>query len=156
MRALTGRICLHMPLKLQRRSRFWSLLAVIATITVGLATRRFPGFVPDCFGKYPGDSLWALMVFFGWGIVFPGASSVRNAALALGVSYAVEVLKLYQAPWIVGLRQSTIGHLVFGHVFSWQNFIAYAVGVALGVVGEYLFLPKITSSASSGDTDVKM
>ena len=116
------------------------LLLVAATIAVGLATRRFPEFVPGFLGKYPGDALWALMVFCGWGIVFPSSSSVRIAALALAISYSVEVLKLYQVPWLVGVRQSTLGHLVFGQVFAWQNFIAYAVGVALGVTGEYIFM----------------
>ena len=120
------------------RSPIWYLFLVAATIAVGLATRRFPEFVPGFLGKYPGDALWALMVFFAWGIVFPATSSVRLGALALTVSSAVEILKLYQAPWLVNLRQNTLGHLVFGHTFTWQNFIAYAVGVVLGVVGEYL------------------
>ena len=122
------------------RNPVWYLLAVIATIAVGLATRRFPAFVPDFLGKYPGDALWALMVFLGWGIIFPVATRVRVAALALAASYSVEVLKLCQAPWLVDIRQTTLGHLVFGHIFSWQNFIAYAFGVTLGLTAEYFFL----------------
>ena len=118
------------------RSRLGYLLLATATIVVGLATRRFPGFVPEFLGKYPGDALWALLVFGLWGFVFPAASGVRKAALALAVSYAVELRKLDQAPWLVGFRQSTLGHLVFGQVFTWQNLIAYAVGVALGAAGE--------------------
>ena len=78
------------------------------------------------------------MVFLGWGIVFPAASTARLAVLALTVSCAVEMLKFNQAPWLVGIRQSTVGHLVFGHVFSWQNLIAYAVGAALGVLCDTL------------------
>ena len=125
---------------LHARNRTRYLLAVVATVAVGLATRRFPECVPDFLGKYPGDALWALMVFLGWGIVFPAASSARNAAMALMVSYTVEVLKLYQAPWLVGFRQSTVGHLVFGQGFTWQNFIAYAAGVVMGVICEYFLM----------------
>jgi hypothetical protein len=113
------------------RSRTVCALSIATTIALGLASRRFPILFP-VFGKYPGDALWALMVFFGWGLLFPTASRFRVAALTIFTSYTVELLKLYQAPWIVAVRHTTLGHLVFGHVFSWQNLIAYAVGVAMG------------------------
>jgi len=120
------------------RMRVWYVLAVIGTIALGLASRHFRGVLPEMLGKYPGDALWALMVFFGWGAVFTRASTARIALLTLGVCGAIEILKLYQAPWIVGIRHTTLGHLVFGQVFSWENFIAYAVGTAVGIVLEML------------------
>lgn len=116
------------------RNRAWYLLACAATLAAGLASRRFPGLLPAFFGKYPGDALWSLMVFFGLGVILPAASRLRIAAWALGISYTVEFLKLWQAPSLVGLRHTSGGHLVFGHVFGWQNLIAYAVGVALGLL----------------------
>jgi len=91
------------------RKRCWYGLAVIVTIALGLASRQFRGALPEVLGKYPGDALWALMVFFGWGVVFPQASTVRIALLTLGVCVAIETLKLYQAPWIVGIRHTTLG-----------------------------------------------
>jgi hypothetical protein len=107
----------------------------------GLASRHFLHLFPGFFGKYPGDTLWALMVFFGWSVVFRTASIGRIAILALAVSYGVELLKLWETPWWVGVRHSTAGHLVFGQVFSWQNLVAYTLGVALGVVVEFVALP---------------
>jgi hypothetical protein len=113
-------------------------LAMAITILAGLASRRGPGLFPQVFGKYPGDSLWATMVFFGLRALLLKSTNWRIAGYALGIAYAVEFLKLYQAPWIVAVRYSTLGHLVFGHVFSWQNLIAYAVGVVIGLGIDFL------------------
>ncbi|MET0291778.1 MAG: DUF2809 domain-containing protein [Steroidobacteraceae bacterium] len=41
--------------------------------------------------------------------------------------------------WIVGLRESTPGHLVLGSTFSPWNLPAYSVGVAIGALGESAF-----------------
>lgn len=122
-----------------RRSRALYALAVVLAIAAGLASRHFRGWIPPMFGKYPGDVLWALMVFWGWGLICASASSKRVAALALCTALAVELLKLVQLPWLVSARHTTLGHLVFGHVFSWQNLVAYALGVGLGFVLERLF-----------------
>jgi hypothetical protein len=123
------------------RSRSCYLLAVSATIIAGLASRRFPGLLPSFLGKYPGDALWALMMFFGCGVIFPKASSLRIAVLAFATSCAVETLKLCQSPWLVSFRHITIGHLIFGQAFGWQNLIAYAIGVAYGLIIETIIKP---------------
>jgi len=102
-------------------------------MALGLISRRYQGNLPTIFGKYPGDALWTLMVFFGWGALLTISSTLRVAQLAVGTSFAVELFKLYQAPWIVSVRHSTLGHLVFGHTFSWQNLLAYALGAATGI-----------------------
>ena len=115
------------------RRRIAALAAMAATIALGLASRRWPAALPALFGKYPGDALWALMVFFGWRALRPRARTRDVASLALGTSVVVECPKLWQAPWLVDFRQSTIGHLLLGHVFSWQNLVAYGVGVLAGV-----------------------
>jgi hypothetical protein len=112
-----------------------------ATIALGLASRRWPAALPAVFGKYPGDALWALMVFFGWRALRPRARTRDVALLALATSAAVECAKLWQAPWLVAFRYTTIGHLLLGHVFSWENLVAYAVGVLGGVTLDRL-LPR--------------
>ena len=128
------------PLEARFRKRTWYLLALVATVATGLASRRFPQFLPTSTGKYPGDALWSLMVFIGMGVIFPRASSLRLGFGALGFSFGIEVLKLYQAPWLASVRHTTLGYLVFGYAFSWQNLVAYAVGVLVGLVLEVLLL----------------
>jgi hypothetical protein len=113
-----------------RRRRHGALLAMAATMLLGLASRRWPEWLPAALGKYPGDALWAAMVFFGWRATMPDAGPARVGAVALATSVAVEIAKLWQAPWLVQLRHTTLGHLLLGHVFSWQNLVAYTVGAA--------------------------
>ena len=43
----------------------------------------------------------------------PDPSTRRVAILALLTSYGVELSQLYQAPWIVGLRSTTLGGSAF-------------------------------------------
>jgi hypothetical protein len=122
-----------MPAPRNRLSYFAIFLGVIA---LGLASRRYPGLFPGAFVKYPGDTLWALMVFVGWGIVFPKRPATHIFIYALVSSYCVEFCKLYRAPWIVGLRATTAGRLILGSTFSWENLVAYTLGALLGVLVE--------------------
>jgi len=122
------------------RRRFAALAATIATIALGLASRRWPDALPAVFGKYPGDALWALMVFFGWRTLRPRACTRDVALLAAATSAAVECAKLWQAPWLVAFRHTTLGHLLLGHVFSWHNLAAYGIGVIVGVALDRLLL----------------
>ena len=120
------------------RRRFIALAAMLATLALGLASRHWPDALPAALGKYPGDTLWALMVFFGWRALRPLARTREVALLASATSVAVELAKLWQAPWLVAFRHTTLGHLLLGHAFSWQNLVAYGVGVAAGIVIETL------------------
>lgn len=120
----------------RQRSRVGYLAAALATIAAGLASRHPAIGLRDRFGPYPGDVLWALMVFVGLGVFLRRASSVRLAACAMAFAFTIELLKLCQLPWLVAVRQTTPGHLVFGHVFSWQNLVAYTIGIGVGLVLE--------------------
>ena len=135
---------------LATRRRLVALAAMAATIALGLASRHWPAALPATVGKYPGDALWALMVFLGWRALRPLACTREVAGLALATCVVVEVAKLWQAPWLVALRHTTIGHLLLGHVFSWQNLVAYAVGVLAGVAMERT-AAAATRSAIPGD-----
>ncbi len=127
------------------RRRLAALAAMLATIALGLASRRWPDALPSALGKYPGDALWALMVLFGWRALRPRACTREVALLAMATSVAVEVAKLWQAPWLVQFRHTTVGHLLLGQVFSWQNLVAYGVGVLAGVVLDRL-LPRMAAA----------
>lgn len=117
------------------RSRPRYVLALAGVVAFGLASRRFPIF-PVALGKYPGDALWALMAFVGWGVVFPSAPSWKIAAAALGTAWAVELSQLYQAAWIRSIRATTLGRLALGTGFVPGDLVAYAVGAGAGWCGE--------------------
>lgn len=117
-----------------RRSRLWLGAGCLLVIALGLASRRYPWLFPEFFGKYPGDALWALMVFLGCAWCWPRASTSRIASLAFAVSCLVEFSQLYRAPWLNALRATTPGHLVLGSTFAWPDIAAYAVGVLAGAL----------------------
>ena len=122
------------------RRRLDALAVTLATIALGLASRRWPDALPAVLGKYPGDALWALMVFFAWRASQPRARTRDVALLAAATSAVVECAKLWQAPWLAAFRHTTLGQLLPGHVFSWQNLVAYGVGVIVGMALDGILL----------------
>jgi len=120
------------------RRRRAALAAMATTIALGLASRHWPSALPAVLGKYPGDALWALMVFFGWRALRPRAGARDVALTAMATCVIVECAKLWHVPWLVDFRGTTLGHLLLGHVFSWQNLVAYALGVLAGAAVDRL------------------
>ena len=136
----------------RRRARL--ALAIVFALALGLASRAVPSLFPAALGKYPGDALWTLMVFFGIAFLRPDIRPFRLALLALAFSWAVEFSQLYQAPWINSIRAARLGHLVLGSGFHRPDLIAYAIGAAAGLVLDVSFFyrgtPRETNTPSSG------
>ena len=128
------------------RNRVLYALLVLAVIAAGLASRKYSYLLPAQLGKYPGDALWSLMVFLIFGLARPKWSIVSTAIAALATSYAVEFSQLYQASWLNSIRQTTIGHLVLGSGFHAQDLLAYAIGVVVGLLGEFICARPHTSN----------
>ena len=121
-----------------KRKRFVYGIATILVIFVGLASRRVSELFPAVLGKYPGDVLWALMVFVGLGFFWPNASILGLAISALSISYLDEISQFYQAAWINDIRNTALGHLVLGSAFSWFDMLSYTIGVSIGVLWEII------------------
>jgi hypothetical protein len=121
------------------RKRGCLFVWLILVIITGIASRKFSFMFPAFLGKYPGDSLWAVMVFLMWGIIKPGASTCILTVLALVTSYLDEFSQLYQAPWINAVRHTFIGHAILGSWFSWMDMVAYTVGVGAAAVIDWWF-----------------
>jgi len=121
-----------------RRNRIVYALLLLLVVVAGLASRRFRADLPPWVGEYAGDALWALAVFVLLGLVFPRMTTGRAALIAGGVSLAVELSQLYQAPWLNAVRATTSGALLLGHGFLWTDLPSYAAGVTIGAAGERL------------------
>lgn len=112
------------------RSRYPLALALVAIVTLGLASRAVR-FFPDPLGAYPGDALWAVMAYLLLAMAAPEATPRRLAAAALAVSFTVEALQLVRWDWLVTLRGTLPGRLVLGSGFDPADLAAYTVGVGL-------------------------
>ena len=113
------------------RSRPLLALGMVLVVGAGLASRRFPAALPAWLGGYPGDALWAVLVFLAVVFIRPGARTSRLAMAALSLAYLVEALQLYQDPWLNAIRATTAGHLVLGQGFDWWDMVAYTLGVGV-------------------------
>lgn len=63
------------------------------------------------------------------------------AAIALGISFAVELSQLYHAPWINEIRATRLGALARGHGFLWSDLVCYAFGVTAAAAVDLVLLP---------------
>lgn len=122
------------------RSRLACLAAVVIVIALGLASRALLWLFPAALGKYPGDALWALMVFAGWAMMFPRRSTPALAGIALASSFAVEFSQLYKTPWLDVIRGNFFGHLALGSGFARADLPAYSIGIAAGFACDGLML----------------
>jgi hypothetical protein len=118
------------------RSRPLYALLVVLVIAAGLLWRSRFMPLPPFASKYGGDALWALVVFFGFGFLFRGISTLRLAVIALCFAWAVEFSQLYHGHWIDMIRVTRLGKLVLGSTFNWPDLAAYAFGIMLGVLME--------------------
>ena len=109
-------------------------------IIVGLLWRSGLLPLPPFLAKYGGDSLWSLLVFLCFGLAFRRSSTMRVGFGALCFAWSVEFLQLYHAHWIDAIRSTRPGHLALGSSFNAPDLVAYFVGIALGVLAEYLCL----------------
>lgn len=109
------------------------LLCAMVVLVLGLGSRRYGNDLPPFLSEYAGDTLWALLVFLGISVLRPNARLWLRGATALGIAFAVELSQLYHAPWIDGIRVTTLGGLVLGFGFLWTDLVCYAVGVGIGM-----------------------
>ena len=110
---------------------------VVLTIGLGLASRKFIFVFPDPIAPYIGDTLWAMMVYFGFQFLHPNGTLIKSLLLAFIFSYLIEFSQLYQADWINQIRASTLGGLVLGYGFLIQDLVSYAIGILIGFCLDY-------------------
>lgn len=103
-----------------------------STLLAGFGTRALLGQIAFV-RNYVGDALWALMVFWGIGLVFNRLPTKQAAVLAITFAYLIEWSQLYHPRWLDNLRMTRLGGLVLGFTFVWSDLICYALGIAIGV-----------------------
>jgi Protein of unknown function (DUF2809) len=115
------------------RSRLLYAGMILLVMASGILLRSRFVSLPPFPTKYGGDALWALLVFFGFGFIFPRLRVTKLACISLGFAWIIEFSQLYHAPWIDGIRAMRVGHLILGSTFNWPDLPAYALGIALGI-----------------------
>jgi hypothetical protein len=113
---------------MQKNTRFFYFILIITTIILGILSRKVDG-VPTFFG----DSLYAVMVYFGIRMFFINLNLKKTAILALVFCFCIELLQLYRAEWMLAIRRTTLGHYVLGQGFLWNDLGFYTLGVLIAI-----------------------
>ena len=109
-----------------KNSRIRYFILVVFVIALGITSRKIDG-IPT----FLGDTLYAMMVYFGLRIFFINLNLKKTAILALLFCFIIEFLQLYQAEWIIEIRKTTLGHSVLGQGFLWSDLGFYILGVVI-------------------------
>lgn len=125
-----------------KRNRLLYAVFTIVVIMLGLSSRKFAFALPDLLNDYLGDALWAVMIFVGFGFLFPKIETRKLAFISLIFCYGIEISQLYHAEWIDSIRATTLGGLVLGYGFLWSDLVAYTIGVGVGMLGEFVLRKK--------------
>ncbi|KYZ69195.1 ribosomal maturation YjgA family protein [Bacillus sp. GZT] len=121
-----------------KRNRLLYATFTIIVIILGLSSRKFAFALPELLNDYLGDALWALMIFIGFGFLFPKIESKKLVFISLIFCYGIEMSQLYHAEWIDNIRATTLGGLVLGYGFLWSDLVAYTIGVGVGFLFEFI------------------
>ncbi|WP_394428191.1 ribosomal maturation YjgA family protein [Streptomyces sp. SGAir0957] len=101
--------------------RWWGLVVAVVTVAAGLAIRSWTG---GPFAKYAGDALYTVLVCAVVVVVAPRSRPVVAAGIALGFSWAVELLQIVGIP--AALRP------LLGATFNAPDLFWYVVGAGAG------------------------
>lgn len=106
-------------------------LALIAVVTLGLASRSAALRSVPVLGHTFGDGAWAAAAYCGIRLLAPRASVRATALTAIVVAFGVECSQLWRPEWLESLRAEPLVALLIGRGFLWQDLVAYVVGVAV-------------------------
>jgi len=125
------------------KSRLKYLALAFGTMILGLASRSNELDFPEFIAIHAGDALWALLVFWLVRALKPSLPVLHSALLAIGFAYFIEFSQFYHAPWIDGIRSTTLGGLVLGFGFQLSDLICYFLGVCIGYVLNIMVISKL-------------
>lgn len=89
---------------------------------------------------YIGDILYAVMVYFGIRMLFIHFNEQQKIFGPLFICYLIEIQQLCNAPWLVAIRKTILGHYALGEGFLWTDIICYTFGVFVAFTIDFKFL----------------
>jgi len=115
-----------------KRNFLLFLVLFLTVIATGLFSRSQFIDRSSFLGKYSGDTLWGLMVFLGFCILFSKVETPIVALVSVIFSFSIEFSQLVQVDWLNELRQIKPVGLVLGYGFMWSDLLCYSIGIAFG------------------------
>jgi hypothetical protein len=110
------------------------ILALLAVTALGLAAKSYSGpghwWVNDWGPASVAYELFFMLLAF---LVVPRRGAITPIAVGVCAATCVlEVLQLWQPPWLQAVRSHVLGRALLGTSFSWWDMPAYVIGCTLG------------------------
>ncbi len=121
-----------------KRNKLLYVFITLIIMILGLCSRKFSYILPHFLSEYLGDTLWALMIFFGFSFVLSSLKTKKVALVSLCFCYTIELSQMYHASWIDSIRRTTLGGLILGFGFLWSDILCYTVGIGIGIIIDVL------------------
>jgi hypothetical protein len=121
-----------------RTMRIAYMIAVVITILLGLASRKFSQQLLLFIADNAGDVLWAMMVYFGFRFFLVRMSMLTAIWISLSFCFFIEFSQLYQEDWINQIRGTLLGALILGKGFLTVDLLRYTAGIIIATVFDRL------------------
>jgi len=111
---------------MQFNKQYFLFTCLLFLVELGIAL-----FVRDAFIRpYGGDFLVVILLYY---LVrtFYNTSAIKVAIGVLIFSYIVEVLQYFQIVNLLGLKGNRPAEIIIGTGFSWEDMVAYTLGIML-------------------------
>jgi len=116
------------------------MIAIVITILLGLATRKYSHHLLIFIAQNAGDMLWAMMVYFGFRLLLVRKSLLVAFLLSFLFSFGIEFSQLYQESWINQIRGTLFGALILGKGFLAVDLLRYSAGIIIVIVLDKIVL----------------
>ncbi|WP_370576278.1 ribosomal maturation YjgA family protein [Neobacillus niacini] len=120
--------------------RITYLIAVVITILLGLASRKFSHLLLPFLAENTGDVLWAMMVYYGFRFLLVRKSLYTSLLLSFLFSFGIEFSQLYQEDWINQIRGTLLGALILGKGYLTVDLIRYTTGIVMATILDKVIL----------------
>ncbi|NEZ55812.1 DUF2809 domain-containing protein [Leptolyngbyaceae cyanobacterium CCMR0082] len=121
---------------------YWFALLLITEIYIGI-------FIKDDFIRpYMGDFLVVILIYAFVRAFFKYSINLTAIGVLL-FSFLVEILQHFNIVDVLGLGSSRLARTVIGTSFSWEDFIAYSLGIIIVLVSEKFIGPSLKKESPS-------
>jgi hypothetical protein len=118
---------------------FYLMMMLLAAL-FGILSRSEQINFPYSIKTFAGDTMWAFAAYFLVRLFLINKKIISVFMGAYGLSLFVELSQLLKWDILVAFRNTTIGGLLIGFGFHWEDLICYLAGCLIALVIDYLFL----------------
>jgi glycopeptide antibiotics resistance protein len=115
-----------------QKYRLALLIGMVLIIPLGYSVRFATGLGSPMFQDVFGSIAYQILLMFVVAFFSPRMNLIKIAIGVFILSSAIEVLQLWQPPFLQAIRATWTGRVLLGNTFLWADFPPYGIGCFLG------------------------